>query len=108
MNRTASGTEGSSTRNQILAALGAATAIALATVAPAAATHGPASDEARCVGEFASTGGTQLGPGFGVLISGRGAMPRPDQFGRTIVSLEARSEQGACPIDPDLFFPPEP
>jgi hypothetical protein len=108
MDSTRSATATTGRRIRIVGALVMATAVVLSAAAPVAADHGPASDQARCVGEFASTGATQLGAGFGVLISGRGMIPRPDDFGRTVVSIEARSDQGACFIEPHLFFPPAP
>jgi hypothetical protein len=64
----------------------------------AAAAAGPvaavAPDNAGCVGQFASTGGTTDGAGFGALISGAAKARHP--FGATTVSYEAHSDRANC------------
>jgi hypothetical protein len=57
-----------------------------------------APDEAGCVGQYASTGGTTAGADFGALISGFALMPGP--FG-TVVAIEAHGDPSACPFPRD-------
>jgi hypothetical protein len=64
----------------------------------AAAAAGPvaavAPDNAGCVGQFASTGGTTAGAGFGELLSGAAKARHP--LGANIVRIEAHSHFPNC------------
>ncbi len=73
----------------------------VATAGPATAGHAKASDQASCVGQFAST----LGPAgvAGVVISNGAQVFQP--FGRNVVSQQARAPRGQCPFDPHAFLP---
>ena len=86
------------TRRAALVSSGLITGLlVLPTASVAAADLGPASDTARCVGEFASTGGTQLGSAFGQFVAITGAQGL-SPFGKNIVMVQAHGTQPDCPI----------
>jgi hypothetical protein len=73
----------------------------LLAIAAAGGVAAAAPENAGCVGQFASTGGTTAGAGFGALISG--AARFYDSFGTVIVRVEAHGERGDCPFS----YPPD-
>ena len=72
--------------------------LAVAIVGPVAAV---APENAGCVGQFASTGGTTDGADFGALIRGAAKFRHP--FGASTVSYEAHSPDRA---DCAFTYPP--
>jgi hypothetical protein len=70
----------------------AAALLALVAAGPVAAA---APDEAGCVGQYASTGGTSGGSDFAAVIRGFAQLPGP--FG-TVVAIEAHGERSLCPF----------
>jgi hypothetical protein len=77
-------------------------AVVVSGTGVATADLGPASDAAGCVGEFSSTGGTQLGSTFGTFIAETGARGF-DRFGLEVVSVQARGDQPNCPIPIEIL-----
>jgi hypothetical protein len=79
------------THRTLVSTITAAALLAFVAAGPAAA----APEQAGCVGQYASTGGTSAGADFGAGISSLAQLPGP--FG-TVVAIEARSERNACPF----------
>jgi hypothetical protein len=73
----------------------------LLAIAAAGGVAAVAPDNAGCVGQFASTGGSTDGARFGALISG--AARFYDSLGTVIVRVEAHGERGDCPFS----YPPD-